>query len=354
MPSNQNLIGQTFGFLTVIAAAPDKQYNGYKKSRWECLCSCGNVIIVQTCALRTGNTKSCGCFHSATATQNVKKAQQSLIQYMPHIFSARQVFNGTYQDGDLTFEEFLHLSQLNCSYCNVIPSRKYNYFGKKGSVKSYLQDVDLGIFIYNGLDRIDSSLAHNIDNVIPCCTLCNRAKGNTTVDNYMQYISQLVNRDHTDMTEYRKQSDMIDIGLIDQHKLYTMSVKCTFNNKYSDGDLTIDQFYRLSQLDCYYCGIAPLNKANRAITTKSYAHFDRDILLLGDFVHNGLDRVDSNNGHNYDNLIPCCKRCNFAKQHLSLETFMGWIDNLRNNYDKLISTDIHSIFSQAPLLKISL
>lgn len=53
----KNLIGQTFGRLTVI------KRNGTKGSRalWRCRCACGKYTDVRSIDLLSGNTKSCGC-----------------------------------------------------------------------------------------------------------------------------------------------------------------------------------------------------------------------------------------------------------------------------------------------------
>jgi len=57
--SNVKLIppGTRFGHLTVL------QREGSKDNRaiYKCQCDCGNIIIVDSNKLRTGNTKSCGC-----------------------------------------------------------------------------------------------------------------------------------------------------------------------------------------------------------------------------------------------------------------------------------------------------
>lgn len=53
-----DLIGERFGYLTVIAQCPK---NGHHQSMWLCKCVCGAETIVDTASLRSGNTKSCGC-----------------------------------------------------------------------------------------------------------------------------------------------------------------------------------------------------------------------------------------------------------------------------------------------------
>ena len=52
------LIGKVFGRLTIIS---EYIYDG-KVRKWVCICECGKQKITQEGALRSGKTKSCGCF----------------------------------------------------------------------------------------------------------------------------------------------------------------------------------------------------------------------------------------------------------------------------------------------------
>lgn len=61
MGSLINLIGQKFGFLTVIER--DLTVKDKKRAYWKCQCDCGNIITVRGESLRTGHTKSCGCLN---------------------------------------------------------------------------------------------------------------------------------------------------------------------------------------------------------------------------------------------------------------------------------------------------
>ena len=60
-----NLVGQTFNFLTVIEK--DKDYkkrnnlNPNAGAYWKCKCVCGNEVSVRGSALKTNQIKSCGC-----------------------------------------------------------------------------------------------------------------------------------------------------------------------------------------------------------------------------------------------------------------------------------------------------
>ena len=43
---------------------------------------------------------------------------------------------------------------------------------------------------------------------------------------------------------------------------------------------------------------------------------------------NGLDRIDSNKDYVVDNVTPCCKRCNQAKNDMSVEKFKNHITKI--------------------------
>ena len=53
-----DLTGRRFGSL--VAEAKEPPY-GDGKTRWKCICDCGNTYITTSYALRKGKAKSCGC-----------------------------------------------------------------------------------------------------------------------------------------------------------------------------------------------------------------------------------------------------------------------------------------------------
>lgn len=62
MAKTIDMIGKTFGKLTVIERAEDEVLsNGHKAVRYRCRCKCGNTTVVRGTALRSGKTTSCGC-----------------------------------------------------------------------------------------------------------------------------------------------------------------------------------------------------------------------------------------------------------------------------------------------------
>lgn len=58
MPAAKQLEGQVFGRLTVIRRAGSKS----GRVTWACTCECGSTVEVNSNALTSGHTKSCGCW----------------------------------------------------------------------------------------------------------------------------------------------------------------------------------------------------------------------------------------------------------------------------------------------------
>lgn len=63
----KNEIGNIYGYLTVIERAHNT-IDG--RAQWLCQCKCGNKVIVMGKHLRSGNTKSCGCYQRQRATES--------------------------------------------------------------------------------------------------------------------------------------------------------------------------------------------------------------------------------------------------------------------------------------------
>jgi len=65
----KDITGQRFGLLTV------QEYLG--RSKWRCLCDCGNITITQTQHLKNGHTMSCGCWKLQRISETHKKHGES-------------------------------------------------------------------------------------------------------------------------------------------------------------------------------------------------------------------------------------------------------------------------------------
>ena len=63
-----DITGERFGRLTVVKYV---ETNKEGRAVFECKCDCGNIVSVVGKNLRTGNTKSCGCFNRDQSTKRI-------------------------------------------------------------------------------------------------------------------------------------------------------------------------------------------------------------------------------------------------------------------------------------------
>jgi len=75
-------------------------------------------------------------------------------------------------------------------------------------------------------------------------------------------------------------------------------------------------FRKLTRQSCFYCGIKP----HRIIKGQGKTS--------GDYIYNGIDRIDNTNGYTTTNVVPCCYNCNTAKNTLSQNDFFNLINRI--------------------------
>jgi hypothetical protein len=172
--------GQKYGRLTFIKPTELRSYKGAVV--WEAACDCGNNACVVPYRAIAGITQSCGCL----AIESIQRVGEGMRQFDPLISSARLVWRNNYPDCD--FAIFFPLSQQACFYCGCQPYRVYNAGNRKVASERQRSEGD---FIYNGLDRVDSTRGHTVDNVVPCCWTCNLMKRTLTLEVFINQIERI-------------------------------------------------------------------------------------------------------------------------------------------------------------------
>jgi hypothetical protein len=169
-------IGTTYGRLTVLEYSHFKQYNKSKSHYYKCICECGKETITALWGLKSGKSKSCGCY-----ARDIKKLDdgesainRTLINYSSNAKNRGYDFN-------LTKDEFLEIVSKDCYYCSSTPSNKTS------------SKHNTGDFIYNGIDRVDNTLGYNYNNCVPCCKICNIAKHDMTSEQFIEWIAKVYN-----------------------------------------------------------------------------------------------------------------------------------------------------------------
>jgi hypothetical protein len=234
-------------------------------------------------------------------------------------------YNNKYDDGDISFVEFMQLVVANCFYCDQVPQERKAKL-TDNHTEYYKQNA---VFFRNGLDRIDNALPHNKDNCIVSCTSCNRARNDQPIsDFYNQIHSLLGNINNIRHVRMIVPDESTIFGLMYKNGMmkggsFTCSItplRRQHHKAYMDAGLPFNKFYWLSQQNCFYCCRPPSNgikdKSGRVIT------------------YSGLDRLDSDIGHTVNNVVPCCKYCNYAKREKTLNEFKDWIIRIGNWFTK--------------------
>ena len=97
-------------------------------------------------------------------------------------------------------------------------------------------------------------------------------------------------------------------------------------------DLDKDQFRQLTSSLCYYCGCLPKFKKMRK---SKHPHW-------GDYVYNGIDRMDNNIGYVMDNCVTCCRTCNRGK---GAWPYAFWVNHIKQLAQNVLSNKVPCLMS---------
>jgi 5-methylcytosine-specific restriction endonuclease McrA len=90
---------------------------------------------------------------------------------------------------ELTEEEAISLFNSHCFYCGTPPKQSRNaYIKKHRSTKTWHQEATV---YFNGIDRLDSGGHYTASNTVASCFVCNRAKGNMSLEDFRQWINRI-------------------------------------------------------------------------------------------------------------------------------------------------------------------
>ena len=184
MFKNDVNIGDKFTRLEVVGWMLSPSFEGRMLKHYICKCDCGNLVKTTFSRLKNNENKSCGCIRGHVQIKNRKAYGNN---------STRNAIISVYKKRAkkklLTFSlsepELLGLFEGKCFYCGDIPWR----------IASYGDTVNS--FIYNGIDRLDNTLGYTAENTVSCCSTCNRAKLDSTVEEFLTQIENIYTRIET-------------------------------------------------------------------------------------------------------------------------------------------------------------
>jgi hypothetical protein len=86
-------------------------------------------------------------------------------------------------------------------------------------------------------------------------------------------------------------------------------------------ELSKDEFRKLTQGNCFYCGAKPKRDFSKANGKRFYN---------GSYLYNGIDRINNKKGYTMDNCVTCCYECNKMKGTFGIEFFLNRIGEIYN------------------------
>jgi hypothetical protein len=190
---------QIDGFLEIISFS-HKENNGKRNINFynfKCH-NCGSITKKDSNVFHS--QKSCGCllkewqknklpeFIKRTRTNDESQVNRLYSDYKNRSKNKKLSFN-------LNIDDFKILTQKECYYCGNKPQKDIS---KRIGLKNKNFNIK---FIYNGIDRLNSNLGYNINNCVSCCYICNYAKRNLTLDEFYNWIENLINFRKTKQNE---------------------------------------------------------------------------------------------------------------------------------------------------------
>lgn len=245
--------------------------------RCACLCDCGTHVSIIRGNLAV--TESCGCLKKEQMRLEKGAASRNSI-LSEYRLSARK--KGVIWA--LSEEHAISLFQSNCEYCGSPPSRVRHRPGAYGG------------FLFNGIDRQNSSQGYETQNTVPCCFPCNRAKSTLGVTEFLKHVSRIG-------CAPQQQTVRVAVPII---KMRSRVNTYHHNARYHNHTFNLSD--KLAMLLfaslCSYCGKHPSM---------------------------GIDRINNFVGYEPKNCTPCCGLCNRMKSNRELQEFLSWAESVRQH-----------------------
>lgn len=191
MTNYMDVTGKRYGKLvatkcvgSVLVGDPAKNQ---RKTLWEFKCDCGNTVTKKLAHVAKGDTTNCGC---ERASRLEALWEKNTLPYGQSSFnSLYKAYVKTAKGRDiawgLTRDEFRTITSGSCAYCGLPPSQK-----------RLTNKASNGEYVYNGVDRVDNSLGYYIENVVPCCGMCNMAKSSHPVNVFLEWVERVYEYQH--------------------------------------------------------------------------------------------------------------------------------------------------------------
>jgi len=199
-----------------------------------------------------------------------------------------------------------NLDRITYVYRKSAEKRNINFELSKEKTKElldnecfYCKDIALDGY-HNGIDRKNNDDGYNLDNCVTCCKICNYAKGDLVLDEFIGKIYHILSyigiiKEKHDYNELFKNHNSL-------YKYSRYKYRANKKNEKKldfEFEITQEHFIMITSMNCYLCG-----KENSEIH------------------NNGIDRIDNNRGYIFSNILSCCGDCNYLKNKYDINELM--------------------------------
>jgi len=169
----EDLLGKTVGNFEVLELSHVVTKGSMPGAHWKVKClRCGDVVVRRGSDLK--KIQSCGCLRRKAP--GVSGFNRLLRMYKANARNKKREFS-------LTKEEFRTLTKQDCHYCGAPPA------GVCGDTRR--NNLSHSSYVYNGIDRKDSSKGYTKENCLPCCGTCNRMKMELSYDDFLNVVRKI-------------------------------------------------------------------------------------------------------------------------------------------------------------------
>jgi hypothetical protein len=156
-----------------------------KNKVYVCLCKCGKEKVFWKKSAMD-RQKSCGCLMDDAGLTG--KQRRSMLSRMQGYKNGAKKRNFSWE---LTYEQFVSVATKPCIYCGTEP-KKWDCMTNSPSLRKDSPNVKPEDYIieFTGVDRFDSKKGYTVENVVPCCVFCNRAKSDLTLEDFKKKLEK--------------------------------------------------------------------------------------------------------------------------------------------------------------------
>ena len=311
-----NETGKEYGNLLVLRQILSEKYTC---PHWLCQCKCGNQVIIRGSSLRNKKRRDCGC----SKTENKINKRYGRLVVIERVSNNRHGNNRWRCLCDCGNEKIICGSSLSRG-----DSKSCGCLRKILAGRAKIKNLNGLTFGRLRVIKLVPGEEHRTN------WLCQCSCGQEVIIPSLRLLNG-----HTKscgcLLEELRAKRRLPKGRSAFNSLFA-GMKYKAGRRNYKWDLSKKEFEYLIRQPCYYCGIEP----------KQIYRINFYLVNSSSYIYNGIDRVDNDQGYNFNNCVSCCGKCNKAKLDREIIEFRAWIIQVYHHWAKtpnqIAITDWHN------------